>query len=55
MYVVCGEHLGQAIDEFVDVYEEPPDLCLLESVRFTAWTAPQHCDFCVRPPLYLVV
>lgn len=23
MYVVCSEHLEQAIDEFVDVYEMP--------------------------------
>ena len=23
MYVVCGEHLEQAIDEFVEVYEMP--------------------------------
>ena len=26
MYVVCPEHLDQAIDEFVEVYEMPPDL-----------------------------
>lgn len=55
MYVVCEEHLEQAIDEFVDVYESPPDLHRLDKIRFTQWTAPAHCDFCPRPPVYLVV
>ncbi|HOB34920.1 MAG: CxxH/CxxC protein [Firmicutes bacterium] len=55
MYVVCPEHLDQAIDEFVEVYEMPPDLYLLDKVSFTDWTAPQHCDFCQRAPVYLVV
>ena len=29
MYVVCPHHLDEAIDEFVEVYEMPPDLCCL--------------------------
>lgn len=55
MYVVCDEHLEEAIDKFVDVYEMPPDLYLLEKVFFTDWTAPKRCDMCDRPPKYLVV
>lgn len=55
MYVVCTEHLEQAIDEFVDVYETPPDLYELEAVSLTDWSAPTHCTFCERPPKYLVV
>lgn len=55
MYVVCPEHLGQAIDEFIEIYEMPPDLYLLDKVCFTDWTAPPFCDFCGSRPVYLVV
>lgn len=55
MYVVCDEHLEEAIDRFVEVYEMPPDIHYLGKISFTDWTAPQTCDFCDRPPKYLVV
>ncbi|MGI6365691.1 MAG: CxxH/CxxC protein [Bacillota bacterium] len=55
MYVVCPHHLDEAIDEFVEVYEMPPDLYLLDKVSFSDWSAPRHCDFCGRAPVYLVV
>lgn len=55
MYVVCAEHLEQAIDEFVEIYEAPPDIYILQEVSFTDWTAPSTCNFCSRPPRYLVV
>ncbi len=55
MYVVCREHLEQAIDEFVDIYETPPDLYELSSVTFTDWAAPTTCNFCKTAPVYLVV
>ncbi|WZL73076.1 CxxH/CxxC protein [Clostridiaceae bacterium 35-E11] len=55
MYVVCAEHLTEAIDEFVEVYEQPPDLYELDKVTFTDWTSPHTCDFCDIPPKYLVV
>ncbi|MDW7651700.1 MAG: CxxH/CxxC protein [Bacillota bacterium] len=54
MYVVCDAHIDQAIEEFVDIYESPPDLHRLDKVSFTDWTAPNYCDFCSRPPVYLV-
>ncbi len=55
MYVVCADHLEEALDEFVEIYETPPDLYELERVSFTEWSAPTHCTFCNRPPVYLVV
>ncbi|SDL13704.1 CxxH/CxxC protein [Natronincola ferrireducens] len=55
MYVVCNEHLDVAIDEFVDVYEQPPDLYELEAVSFTDWMTPKTCDFCDHLPKYLIV
>lgn len=55
MYTVCPEHLERAIDEFVEVYETPPDLCIIGEMSFTDWTAPATCDFCDRAPKYLVV
>lgn len=55
MFTVCDRHLDRAIDEFVEVYEMPPDLYLLSDVTFTEWTAPPICNFCDLPPRYLVV
>lgn len=55
MYTVCPEHLEKAIDEFVDVYDSPPDLYMVGEVTFTDWAAPATCDFCDRAPKYLVV
>lgn len=55
MYVVCNKHLEEAIDEFVEVYEQPPDLYELDKTTFTDWLAPQHCHFCEENPKYLVV
>jgi CxxH/CxxC protein (TIGR04129 family) len=55
MYCVCAEHLDQAIDEFVEVYEMPPDIYRLSQVSFTDWEAPAMCNFCSRPPQFLVV
>ncbi|WP_353893250.1 CxxH/CxxC protein [Proteinivorax hydrogeniformans] len=55
MYVVCKDHLYEAIDDFVDVYEMPPDLYRLGEVTFTDWAQPSYCDMCSNPPVYLVV
>lgn len=55
MFVVCEEHLDEAIDDFLEEFEEPPDLYNLEDVTFTRWTAPPTCQFCDRAPKYLVV
>jgi len=55
MYVVCGEHLEEAIEDFVDVYEQPPDIYELEKVSFTDWLTPNNCHRCDKTPKYLVV
>ncbi|MGB9780824.1 CxxH/CxxC protein [Caldanaerobacter sp.] len=55
MYVVCEKHLEDAIEEFVEVYEQPPDIYRLDEVSFTDWLVPHKCDFCDEPPKYLVV
>lgn len=55
MYVVCDEHLERALDEFVEIYEMPPDLYELDEVSTTDWAAPSHCTFCSKAPRYLVV
>ena len=55
MYVVCGEHLEEAIEDFVEIYEQPPDIYELEKISFTDWMAPKDCDLCSKIPKYLVV
>ena len=55
MYVVCNEHLEDAIEEFVEVYEQSPDIYELEKVSFTDWASPHSCNFCEKMPKYLVL
>jgi CxxH/CxxC protein (TIGR04129 family) len=55
MFICCKEHMEEALDRFVDEYEEAPDVYLLAETSFTAWTAPESCDFCERHPIYLLV
>ncbi|GAB2716903.1 CxxH/CxxC protein [Paenibacillus thermoaerophilus] len=55
MYCVCKEHLELAIDQFVDEYEDAPDIVDLAETKFSAWEPPAHCERCSQPPRYLVV
>ncbi|TBL77435.1 CxxH/CxxC protein [Paenibacillus thalictri] len=55
MHVVCIDHLEIAIDEFVDEYEEAPDIVDLEKTRFSAWEPPDCCERCSAPGRFLVV
>lgn len=55
MFVVCGDHLEDAIDEFLEAYGEAPDVYQLAATSFTAWTPPAKCQFCEDGPVYLVV
>lgn len=55
MYTVCADHLDQALDEFLEVYGAAPDLFLLAALNCANWDAPDACDFCSRPPVYLVL
>ncbi|WP_082053487.1 CxxH/CxxC protein [Gordoniibacillus kamchatkensis] len=55
MFVVCKEHVEIAIDEFVDEYEDAPDLVDLLEVRFREWEPPACCQFCSAPPRFLIL
>lgn len=55
MYVVCNNHLEVAIEEFVEIYEQSPDIYELDKVSFTDWASPHSCEFCGEPPRFLVV
>ena len=55
MYVVCMEHIEDAIDEFVVEYEQSPDIHALDKVSFTDWTSPEKCEFCDKNHRFLVV
>lgn len=55
MFVCCEDHLEIAIDDFVDEYEDAPDVYRLDEVSFTAWSIPDHCDYCTRYPKFLVI
>ncbi|MCD1261837.1 CxxH/CxxC protein [Paenibacillus athensensis] len=55
MYVVCKEHVEIAIDEFIDEYEEAPDVVDLLKVQFANWQPPAHCAHCQAAGRFLVV
>jgi CxxH/CxxC protein (TIGR04129 family) len=55
MHVVCKEHLEIGIDQFVDEYEEAPDIVDLQKVRFAKWEPPAHCEHCEAAAQFLVV
>ncbi|MCU6791937.1 MULTISPECIES: CxxH/CxxC protein [Paenibacillus] len=55
MFVVCKEHLELAIDQFVDEYEDAPDIVDIQEVSFTAWKPPVHCERCAEQARFLVV
>lgn len=55
MFVVCKAHIERAIDQFVDEYEEAPDIYELKNVRFSAWEPPATCEHCGEKPEVLVV
>lgn len=55
MFCVCREHVELAIDKFVDEYEDAPDLVDLGTAKFSAWTAPEHCEWCDNKAEVLVV
>lgn len=56
MYVVCKDHLEIAIDQFVDEFEEAPDIVDLMEAKFKEWTPPKCCERCDHAErLFLVV
>ncbi|GAX89094.1 CxxH/CxxC protein [Effusibacillus lacus] len=53
MITACKEHVEFAIDEFVDTYEEAPELRLIEET--TVFEEPRSkCKFCGEPAAYLL-
>ncbi len=55
MYIVCMDHLEDALEDFVVEYEQSPDIYELEEVSFTDWQSPQKCDYCEKMPRFLVL
>lgn len=55
MIVCCKEHMEIALDDFVEEYEDAPDVYKLTEVSFSAWTAPASCEFCDQEPDYILV
>ncbi|RKD22900.1 CxxH/CxxC protein [Ammoniphilus oxalaticus] len=55
MIICCGEHMDRAIDDFVDEYEDAPDIYKLTTTTFTAWTPPTCCEYCKQASVYLVI
>ena len=55
-FIVCDEeHIEVALDEFVDEFEEAPDVVLVDKEEFTSWKAPVECRYCGQKPRYLLV
>lgn len=55
-FIVCDEeHMEVALDEFVDEFEEAPDVVLLEQEVFHSWNKPVSCRYCGQAPKYLLV
>ncbi|BAU26304.1 CxxH/CxxC protein (TIGR04129 family) [Aneurinibacillus soli] len=55
-FIVCDEeHMEIALDEFVDEFEEAPDVVLLEQEVFDSWNKPVSCRYCGQKPKYLLV
>jgi CxxH/CxxC protein (TIGR04129 family) len=55
MHVVCKDHVEIAIDEFVDEYEEAPDVVDLQKTHFAHWAPPEHCEHCQSLSRFLIV
>lgn len=48
MFVVCKEHIEDAIDEFLVDYEESPDIFTLEYIKQIDFKIPETCHFCEK-------
>jgi CxxH/CxxC protein (TIGR04129 family) len=55
MYVVCNDHLETAIEDFVETYEQSPDIYELDKVSFKDWASPNNCEYCNKAPRFLVL
>lgn len=55
MFVCCMEHAEIAIEEFVNQFEEAPDIYQLKETHFSDWDPPQSCEWCEHSPVLLLV
>lgn len=55
MFVVCIEHIEDAIDEFLVEYEESPDIHQIEDIKQIYFKVPDKCQFCNEKPEFLVI
>ncbi|MDO3409690.1 CxxH/CxxC protein [Saccharibacillus sp. CPCC 101409] len=55
MYCVCKQHIEKALEDFVDEYEDAPDLVNLKETEFSDWDPPVQCAHCEQPAEVLVV
>ncbi|WP_018131043.1 CxxH/CxxC protein [Effusibacillus pohliae] len=53
MITACEEHIDMALDEFVNTYQEPPELRLIEETTVFE-DCRSKCQFCGEPAKYLV-
>ncbi len=55
MFIVCSAHIERAIDDFVNMTGEPPELLTLEQANLAPGRCPGKCNFCPAAPAYVVV
>lgn len=55
MYVVCKDHVEDALEAFVDEYEDAPDVVDLKETEFSDWDPPAKCVYCDQHGEFLVV
>lgn len=55
MYCVCKACIEEAIENFVDEFEDAPDMVDLNETEFADWDPPRKCDLCEEAAVVLVV
>jgi CxxH/CxxC protein (TIGR04129 family) len=53
MITACEEHIDMAIDDFVNTYEEPPEMRLLEETTVSE-EIHSKCKYCGEKAKYLL-
>lgn len=57
-FIACAaDQLEVALDDFVDEYEEAPDVYKIDEVKqeLADWEAPHTCRYSKQPPVYILV
>ena len=55
MYCVCKACVEEAIEKFVDEFEDAPDMVDLGETEFANWDPPRQCDLCEDKAVLLIV